>query len=219
MQTTTLVRWSAPLFAIGAIFFAMFIIISNGEFTGAELGLSMRHHAAHVSHFWSALSFMFGIIGFYVAHRETSGVFGFVAFLFMMSANALFIGTGVITAFVWRTISANAPQLVAANGAFFDPPLAVIFLATVGFSVGMILLGVVAIRARLLPRGGAIMLIVGALMLLLPPQPFGAVPYFVLDIGAVIFALGAIWLSMGLWRVGSAAQSIGAATPSVAAAQ
>lgn len=201
MPTSTLVRWSAPFFAIGGIGFAMFIIISNGEFTGAALGLSMHHHVAHVSHFISAMAFVFGIMGLYAAHRPTSGAFGLLAFVVAMVGDALFVATGVITAFVWRTISANAPQLVEPNGAFFNPPLPIIFIATMTFSIGMVLLAVMAIRARMLPRGGAIMIIVGALMVLLPPPPWGPVPYVVLDAGAVVFALGTIWLSAALGRV------------------
>src|SRR5688572_19395097 len=148
MATTTLIRWSAPLFALGALAFLAFIVIAGGEFTGAALGLSTRHHVAHVSHFFSALFFLFGITGFYAAHRTESGRFGLFAFMFAMVGTALFCGTGVITGFVWRTISANAPQLVAADGAFFQPPLPVIFVATVTFSLGHALLGIVALRAR-----------------------------------------------------------------------
>lgn len=200
MPTTTLIRWSAPLFALGGILFAVFIIVSNGEFTGAELGMSARHHFAHMSHLVSALCFLFGITGLYAAHRARAGVFGVVAFGVAIVGDALWVGTGVITGLVWRTISANAPQLVAEHGAFFDPPLPIIFTATMLFAIGHMLLAIVAWRARILPRAAAALVIAGMGTTLLPPPPWGPVPYPVLDVGAVMFAIAATWIAAALWR-------------------
>lgn len=200
MPTRTLIQWSAPLFALGAVAFALFIYISNGEFTGAELGLSTRHHVAHVSHFYSALFFLFGIIGFYAAHRERSGRLGVVAFVVAIAGAALFCATGVITGFVWRTISAHAPQLVSADGAFFNPPLAVIFIASTTFAAGHVLLGIVAWRARMLPRIAVLLYVTGAVLTVAPPPPWGPTPYVVIDAGATLFMIGACWLALALWE-------------------
>ena len=199
MPTTQLVRWSAPCFALGGLFFAILVFVSNGEFTGAELGLSMRHHVAHTAHFISAICFLFGVVGFYADQRVASGAFGLIAFVVALTGTALFCATGVITAFVWRTISANAPQLVEAHGAFFDPPLPIIFIATVTFSLGIALLGATALRTKTLPRVAAYLLIVGAALVLAPPPPWGPVPYPVIDAGAALFAVGAAWMALALW--------------------
>jgi hypothetical protein len=201
MPTSSLIRWSAPCFLLGALGFALFIFVSNGEFTGAALGLSAHHHFAHTAHFWSAYFFLFGITGFYAYVRERSGAFGLFAYLVAMTGTALFTGTGVITAFVWQRISANAPNLVdMSQGSFFNPPLPVIFIATVGFSVGQILLGVTALRTKMLPRGGALLVIAGAVLVLAPPPPWGPVPYWVIDAGAAAFLAGAAWLAAGIWK-------------------
>ncbi len=200
MSTTQLIRWSAPFLALGGLCFAVFVFVSNGEFTGAEFGLSMRHRVAHTAHFISALCFLFGVVGFYADQRAASGVFGLVAFVVALTGTALFCATGVITAFVWRTISANAPQLVGEHGAFFEPPLPIIFIATVTFSVGMALLGATALRTKTLPRIAAYLLIAGAALVLAPPPPWGPVPYPVIDAGATLFAVGAICIATVLWR-------------------
>ena len=203
MPTSTLIRWSAPLFFLGALFFAVFIFVANGEFTGAELGLSTRHHVAHVAHFLSSVCFLFGITGFYAFLREDSGVFGLVAYVVAIVGDALWVGTGVITAWVWRTISASAPQLVSEDGAFFEPPLPIIFIATVAFTLGHVLLSVIALRTKRLPRGAAILTMVGLLLVNLPPRPWGPVPYPVLDAGAAIFLIGATWFAAAI-RKGTA---------------
>lgn len=199
MSTALLVRLSAPFLAFGALSFAVFIFVANGEFTGAELGLSMRHHIAHTAHFISAICFLFGVVGFYADQHAASGVLGLVAFVVALTGTALFCATGVITAFVWRTISANAPQLVEAHGAFFEPPLPIIFVASVTFSVGIAMLGVTALRTKTLPRNAAYLLIAGAVLVLAPPPPWGPVPYAVIDAGAALLAGGAVWIAIALW--------------------
>ena len=200
MPTSTLIRWSAPCFALGGLLFAAFILISNGEFTGAELGLSMRHHVAHLCHLASSVLFLFGIMGLYAAHRERAGMFGFLAFVVAIIGDALWVGTGVITGLVWRTISEHAPQLVDAHGAFFEPPLAIIFTATTLFALGHLLLAIMTWRARLLARGPLVAIVVGMSMTLLPPPPWGPVPYVVLDAGASLFAIGCCLLAASLLR-------------------
>ena len=200
MPTRTLIRWSAPLLALGALGFAAFIIVANGEFTGAELGLSRRHHFAHVAHFFSSVLFLFGITGFYGYLREASGGLGLLAWVVAMAGDALWVGTGVITAWVWRTISASAPQLVSAEGAFFDPPLPIIFIATVGFSLGQLLLNVVAWRTHQLPRHAVMLSVLGLVLTNLTPPPWGLVPYWVLQVGALLFLAGAVEHARAIWR-------------------
>jgi len=198
--TPQLIRWSAPCLALAGIMFATFLALSNGQFTGAEFGLSMRHHLAHTAHFVSAMAMLFAVLGVYAHQRAHGGLLAFVMFVVGVVGSALFVSTGVITAFVWRTISAHAPQLVEAHGAFFEPPLPIIFIATVLYSLTAALLGVTALRTRTLPRGPAWLLIAGAGLVLLPPPPWGPVPYPVIDVGGVCFMLGCVGLARGLWR-------------------
>ena len=209
MPTSSLIRWSAPLYFLGALGFAAFMIVSNGDFTGAELGLSTRHHLAHVSHFYASICFLFGVTGLYAYLREKSGAFGLVAYIVAITGDALWVGTGVITAWVWRTISASAPQLVSETGAFFNPPLPIIFVATVGLTLGLVLLCLAGWRTKLLPRGAVTISLIGLFLVnmappavarMLPAMAWAAVPYSVIDVGAVLFLIGSSWIAAAVWK-------------------
>lgn len=198
VPTATLVKWSAPCLALAGVMFATFLALSNGQFTGAAFGLSMRHHLAHTAHFVSAMAMLFAVLGLYAHQRALGGTLAVVMLVVGVIGSALFVATGVITAFVWRTISAHAPQLVEANGAFFEPPLPIIFIATVLFSLTATLIGATALRTRTLPRGPAWLLIAGSALVLLPPPPWGPVPYPIIDAGGVCFMLGCVGLARGM---------------------
>ena len=74
-------------------------------------------------------------------------------------------------------------------GSFFDPQVLInpqsVLAHTfhwIGGSfalLGYVLLGVATIRARILPRWGAVLVILGAILFNLPPQPVGPIPTFV----------------------------------------
>ena len=65
--------------------------------------------------------------------------------------------------------------------------------------LGYFLLGLATIRAKILPRWGAILVMIGAILFNLPPIPIGPFPTFVTLLGAVLFGAGAAWIGFALW--------------------
>ena len=65
--------------------------------------------------------------------------------------------------------------------------------------LGYFLLGIATIRAKILPRWGAVLVMLGAILFQLPPQPIGPFPTFVILLGAVLYGAGAVWIGFSLW--------------------
>ncbi len=112
----------------------------------------------------------------------------------------MFVGTGMITAFIWPMLAERAPGVVEISGAMFAPPaLTALKLTAIFVPLGYILFGLATLCARILPRWGTVLLIVGAVLGMIPPEPLGPMPWFGLVLGAVLFGAGSIWLGYALW--------------------
>ena len=97
-------------------------------------------------------------------------------------------------------LAANAPALLDPAGPLLTlPGLLAQAVPGVVFALGMILLAVAMLRTRVLPRGGAILVIIGALMINLPPPPIGPVPWLIISIGGLVFGAGSAWLGYAVW--------------------
>src|SRR5262249_57125129 len=95
---------------------------------------------------------------------------------------------------------AYAPATLEPEGALFAPPANLLFYFTVlSLIPGYVAFGVAMLRAGVLPRGGAWLLIVGVVLAILPPEPVGPVPWAGLVAGGVLFGAGEVWLGYALW--------------------
>ncbi len=66
-------------------------------------------------------------------------------------------------------------------------------------AIGHVLLGWATLRARVLPRDGAIAVMVGVLLFSAPVAPLGPAPWFLRIIGAFVFGGGLARLGYALW--------------------
>jgi hypothetical protein len=103
-------------------------------------------------------------------------------------------------AYITPAIAANAPALMDANGPLNTPPTVLAFaVAGVLWGVGYLVLGIVAWRAAILPRWASALLIVGSIVINLPPQPIGFAPLVAIAIGAVIFGVALSAWGYAIW--------------------
>jgi hypothetical protein len=203
VEDSPIARLSCAALGVGGITGAAFVIISRGEVTGALAMLSRRWMLAHNLHFISAALLLFGVVGLYLAHSHRLEVGGHFAFVLALLGTAFYFAGGVITAAVLPWVAGTAPNVVAANGPLFNPPLPVLIVSLAVFSLGWIALGVVVARRGIFPPWMGWTIAAGALIQAVPPRPFGSVPWLVMDAGWLIMALGLVGIAVHGWRSAS----------------
>lgn len=182
---------------------------------GACVGTAYVLHPHHAtpevvtSGFWlgihllfaaSLLGGIFGTFGIFASHsaRTTwSGLLGMVA---VVSALTLIFGLNYWEALINPVVAAEAPEFVNRYGAGEGIGLVSIVFPASGalFVLGYVLLCIDVARAGTLPPRSAWLTILGVIV-------FGAglsgfLPMIVVQVGAVLFACGLIWMGLALWR-------------------
>lgn len=186
---------------VGGIAIAIFVIEHPwGRFFGAEVGRTWAWQVAHTFHLIGATFALLGLLGLYARQTARFGRFGFVAFVLAFLGTAWFVGTGMITAFIWPMLAAVAPDAVAATGAIVRPPAIVALAMTATtLTVGYFLFVIASWRTGIFPRWALVMWAAGASLGMVPPTPVGPLPWASLVAGGVIYAIGASWLGWTLW--------------------
>ena len=211
-HTSPLARLSSAALALGGILGAAFVIVSRGEIIGAVAMLTPRWMVAHNLHFTSAALLLFGLVGLYLTHASRLSVGGHFAFVLALFGTAFYFATGVITAALLPFIAGIAPNTVSAGGPLFHPTLPALVISVGVFQLGWLLLGVVTARASLVPPWAGWAVAAGALLGMIPPRPFGSVPWIVTDVAWVVFAVGLVGIGVFGWRHPGATHPAGIAS-------
>jgi hypothetical protein len=204
VSSGTLVRWSGVASVVGGISLAGFVLEHPwNRFVGAEVASTAAWRIAHTLHFVGAALMLIALIGLYVHQRHKVGALGLVGFVGAFLGTAMFVGTGMITAFVFPMVAVQAPAALNAEGAMFSPPALMAFsLTAVTVTLGYVLFGIAMLRANTLPRAATALFVVGAVVGMVPPEPLGVMPWAGLVLGGVMYGAGAAWLGYRLWTDG-----------------
>lgn len=207
MSTPKLVRWSGHLVVLGGVALAAYMLLHPWAARVGEVATTPRWIASHGFHLLSALLLLPGLFGLYACQRLDTGGAGAAGFALALLGTALFAGTGMTSTFLWSAVASEAPAFVAQDGGMFNHVLAVgpMVATRVVFVVGFVWFGVVSWRAGILPRGASVLVVVGTVMLNLPTEPVGPVPWGFSVAGGVVMGLGLV-----LWgrALGSGAVSL-----------
>jgi drug/metabolite transporter (DMT)-like permease len=76
------------------------------------------------------------------------------------------------------------------------------------WGLGYILLAIIGLSRAALPRRSSGLVLVGAIMINLPPEPVGPAPLWLIAAGSVVMGAGLAW-----WGVALRSTSAGAAAP------
>jgi len=135
---------------------------------------------------------VFVVIGLYARQAAQAGWFGAVAFVIYLTGLMVNQGMKAIYTFVAPTLTSQFPAAAQAVGT--QPAWGIFTMAwtTLTF-LGPMLFGIATLRARVLPRWAAILLIVGPIFSMTGLIPLPGNP------GAVLTALGFVGLSYGAW--------------------
>jgi len=202
MQPNTLLRLSGVACVIGGVCLAAFVLVHPwDQLMGAAIAQTLRWRLAHTFHFIGAAFALLGLPALYLQQRDAMGWFGFTGFALSFLGNAMFVGTGMITAFIWPMLAVDAPICVDLGGPIFSSPISILaFKFTAIFLiVGYFMFGVAMLRAAVFPRMAALVLAIGAILGMLPPHPVGPSPWWVLVLGGVLYGGALCWCGAYLW--------------------
>lgn len=200
MSSSTLIRMSGLAAMLAGLSFALFVLIHPfGEWTTAQVSQADSWFLAHLMHMLGGVFALFGLIGLYAQQREDAGLMGLIGFIVAFAGTALVVGVGLFVAFVWPVLAAQAPALFEVTGPIFSAP-PVIFIVTFAlFGAGYVLFGLATLKADVLPRWGALSMMLGAVLFTIPPEPFTPVPWAVFVAGGILLGAGLGWLGYAVW--------------------
>lgn len=205
MSSTTLFRLSGLAMILG---FLIFVV--SAPLTAVATGMSLYSHPlylpARVGQIVGGALLLSGLPGLYLRQAGKVGKFGLVSFGLTFLGLAAHWNLMPTLAFVYARLAARpeTQALVAQEGALEDQ-LGQVFMAYYAVSVlaaylGIILLGIATLRARVFPRGAAVCLIIGipATFIMLA-SGFAQQGPIQQAIASAFFWLGFAWCGYSLW--------------------
>jgi hypothetical protein len=194
-MSSNLVRWGGLAAMLAGALFVAAGLLSLSIFPKypSSVSLTSQPYAIQsVLKLAAAVLLLLGLPGLHARQAEAAGPLGTAGFL------AAFSGTGLVLGFFWAT-AFFAPAWASVDPAGFDagqgPPgrLAGAFVVSIAiFVLGWVLFGVAAWRARVYPRGAALLLIFGS------PLALGTLLVVGFPTG-VFFSAAVAWMGYVLW--------------------
>jgi len=204
MSDSSLIRWGGLSLLIAGIANVLFwlLVIPIGTFVGAAASQSSLWVPSQLLHTLAAMFALFGLVGLYARLGDQSGRLELTGFVLALFGTGLYLADAIIALVVFPITATNAPSLIATDGALNMSPAYSAFGAI--FMVGYILYGIAILRTSVLPRAATLLLIVGAVLVNLPPA---LVPMSILIVGGVVWGIGAAWLGYELFSPRNAGES------------
>jgi hypothetical protein len=168
-------------------------LLFGGQSDSAAVA-SSAWFVVEVAYVLAATLLILGLVGLYVLQAEPAGRLGLIAFLVALTGTVMLAGADWSAAFFGPWVAEAAPQLLVAEPG--GTMAAGIALTLVLFALGWFLFGLASLRAAVLPRGSALLLLVGALLALV-------LAFVELPLEAVVLGAAAAWMGYALWSHGA----------------
>jgi hypothetical protein len=197
MSTANLIRWSGLISVLASVLYAVGALLHPVGESLAAIN-SPNWVPAHLVYWVSVLLMHLGLVGLYARQAGQTGRLGLVGFVLA------FIGTALVGS-ILVFASTILPLIAAEAQAIFDraarPPDFLLPVFILGFGLGWILVGVVTMRAGVLPRWSGLLLIIGVtLFMISEAAPLEAtLAHTLVTVGDIIFGLGLVWIGYALW--------------------
>jgi len=193
MSSSNLIHWSG-LAALGG---GVLIVISDamnaalfpGE-QGSGVMLTSTWFIVQILGLVALALITLGLVGMYAHQAQKAGTLGLIAFVIAFSGMLMVFGLSWGEPFLGPLVAEAAPGLLNTepSGALAVGSI----LSIVLFALGWILFGVVSLRTGALPRGAAIILIVGALLAFV-------LTLLDLPLWSVVLGAAIAWMGYALW--------------------
>ncbi len=193
MSSLNLIRWCGLAALVGSV---LLIVLDVVEF--ALIGDQPESVAAatsaliivRVSFIVAIVLIFLGLVGLYTRQAEQAGALGLTAFLVAFTGTAMVFGVQWSAAFIGPWVAEAAPELLDAEPSGM---LAAGFILSFALlALGWLLFGLASLRARVLPRGAAVLLMVGAVLLFV-------ILSLELPGSTVVFGAALAWMGYALW--------------------
>ena len=193
MSSSNLVRWSGLATVMGAV---LLIVLDLAEFIiiGGQPESAVAANSALVivrATYMLAITLMsLGLVGLYAIQTEQVGTLGLIAFLVSYFGIVTTAGAQWGAAFLGPWLAEVAPAILDTEptGLF----VAGFILSFLLFALGWLLFGLASLRARVLPQGSSILMMVGAVL-------FFAMLFLELPGSTVVFGVALAWMGYALW--------------------
>jgi hypothetical protein len=201
MSSTNLIRWSGLANILAGILLVLFSLLHPPEVSpppDPAVVLNSPWALIHTLVMLAAVFILLGLVGTYARQIQKTGLFGLIGFLTAFVGNTLLVGFWFFDAYVIPILASQAPILLTDKTILMSGPTAGPFvlaylLGGVISVIGFIVMGIATIRANILPRWAAVLMMVGAPVFTFSPH--GPI----LISGAVLLGLGLGWLGYALW--------------------
>jgi len=195
MSSSNLIRWcglAAVLAGLSLILQQIYALVAPDPTTGGWV-------AVHTLGYFGLAIGLLGQIGVYVRQKDHVGQLGFFGFLLAFIGNVLTAGAAFLNTYIVPVLTVEAPALLGSPptdpGPLFGGPMGlVVLLSAVIVTIGFIMLGIATMRAGILPRPAALLVVLSSW--------FGLAAIFspiVFAIAGAVFGLGNAWLGYALW--------------------
>lgn len=192
-SSSNLIRWCGLAYVVGglSLIIQQLLHSASPEAAGAWV-------AVHSLGYFGLVFGLLGLVGVYACQMEQVGRLGLIGFVMAFIGNGLTVGAAFLDSYVQPVLFVKAPDLVGfppKDPALFAGPLGlVVLLAALIVTIGFILFGIATVRAGVLPRWAAGLIILSSW--------FGLAAVFsqlVFTIGAIVFGLGNAGLGFAVW--------------------
>ena len=167
----------ASMTAAGLIILSQIANLAIGLTMGPDSVTTAIHTFKNALALVAMYALLLALTGLYATQAKSAGRLGLLGYLVAFLGTLLVAGDWWFESFVVPQIAAQAPQILksAPSG-----PLLVGAIGTFGlFALGWVLFGIATLRARVLSRSGAVLMIIGGLvgvLALSSPSPSPAGP-------------------------------------------
>jgi hypothetical protein len=131
-----------------------------------------------------------GLVALYARQAEQAGTLGLIAFVMDFSGTVMMFGLLWGEPFLGPMLAEEAPEVL--NIEPTGTLVAGVMLALVLFALGWLLFGLVSLRAGVLPRGAAALMMVGAVL-------FFILALLELPLGSLVLDAAVAWMGYALW--------------------
>jgi len=181
MASANLIRWGGLAALLAGAFFI--VEAAAGPFIGDF------HWAFHTLDAPAHVFLAVGLVGLYLWHTRQGrfGWLGTVGFILIVAASVVIVLGGLALIYIDGVLRAEAEGL---NDIVH--PLEILVM------IGAVLFGMATMRVNVLPRGGALLIIIGALVYL-GIKIVGVGPEWLISVAVAILGAGWAWLGYALW--------------------
>lgn len=193
MSSSNLMRWSGLAALVGGGLFIILDALESmlfGSQPSGEAAATSAWIIVQGAFLAAAVLIALGLVGLYVRQAQQTGTLGLLAFVVTFAGMMMTAGSSWSETFFGAWLAEAAPELLEAEpaGAF----VAGLLLTFALFAIGWLLFGLASFRAEVLPRGAAVMLMIGAV--LFPALGILEIPFAGLAFGAAV-----AWMGYALW--------------------